>query len=120
MRGMRRLRSLVLAIVISAGLAAILMSRDLTRHHDIRPEDPFGATMVSMPAGGPLLVDSLRSGGEAEQAGLRVGDRIDAVDSRRPRSTRDVEKAFAAHHQVSLQVRRGGRTVALTVTSHRS
>lgn len=120
MRGMRRLRSLALAIALFAGLAAILMSRDLTRHHKVRPEDPFGATMVSMPAGGPLLVDSLRSGGEAEQAGLRVGDRIAAVDNRRPRSTSDVEKAFAAHHRVSLQVRRDGRTVGLTVTSHRS
>ena len=120
MRGMRRLRSLALGIVVLAGLAAIWMSRDIARHHYVGGEDPFGATMAPMSAGGPLLVDSLRSGGEAEQAGLRVGDRIDAVDSRHPRSTRDVEKAFAAHHRVSLQVRRGGRTVALTVTSHRS
>lgn len=120
MRDMRSLRSLVLVIVAAAGLAAMVMSRDLVYHRRAGQQDPFGATMVPMSAGGPLLIDSLRSGGEAEQAGLRVGDRVDAVDSRAARSGRDVEQALAAHHRITLHVRRAGRTLALTITSHRS
>lgn len=119
MTGMRPLRSLVLIIVIVAGAAAMLMSRNLASHRPDR-QDPFGATLVPASAAGPLLVDSLRSGGEAEQAGLRIGDRIEAVDSRAVRSRREVERALAAHHPVTLHVRRAGRTLAVTVTSHRS
>lgn len=119
MTGMRRLRSLVLIIVIVAGTAAMLMSRHLVSGARDR-QDPFGATLVPASAAGPLLVDSLRSGGEAEQAGLRVGDRIDAVDGRAARARRDVDRALAAHRQVTLHVRRAGRTLALTVISQGS
>lgn len=118
MNGMRSLRSLMLAIVVLAGIAAILLSRQVGYRHRI--EDPLGATLVPASARGPLLVDSLRSGGEAEHAGLRVGDRIEAVDSRAARSKRDVEHALATRHSVLLHVRRAGHRLPLIVTSHRS
>ncbi|WP_025560942.1 PDZ domain-containing protein [Sphingomonas sp. UNC305MFCol5.2] len=120
MNGMRSLRSLMLAIVVLAGIAAVLLSRQVGYRHQTGGEDSLGATLVPASAAGPLLVDSLRSGGEAEHAGLRVGDRIEAVGSRAARSKRDVEHALATHHSVLLHVRRAGHTLPLTVTSHRS
>ena len=119
MTSMRPLRSLMLIIVLVAGAIAILMSRDLTGHRDGRP-DPLGATLVPASSAGPLLVDSLRSGGEAERAGLHVGDRLETVDDRAVRSRGDIERALAAHHPVTLHVRRDGRTFALTISSDRS
>lgn len=119
MTGMRPLRSLVLVIVLLAGAIAMLMSRDLARHRDGR-QDPLGATLVPASSAGPLLVDSLRSGGEAERAGLHIGDRIEAVDNQAVRSRDDIERALAAHHPVTLHVRRDGRTFALTISSDRS
>lgn len=119
MPGMRPLRSLMLLIVVAAGAVAMVLSWNLPRHRDDR-QDPLGATLMPASAAGPLLVDSLRSGGAAEQAGLRVGDRIEAVDSRTARSKRDVARALRSHRPVILHVRRAGRTFALKIISHRS
>lgn len=119
MTGMRPLRSLVLMIVIVAGIAAMLMSRDFS-HHRTGRQDPLGATLVAASGAGPLLVDSLRSGGEAERAGLRVGDRIETIGNRAARSNGDLERALAVHDAVILHVRRAGRTLRLTITAHRS
>ncbi|NIJ21527.1 S1-C subfamily serine protease [Sphingomonas naasensis] len=119
MTDMRPLRSLLLVIVALAAAAALWLSLAVPRHRDDRL-DPLGATLMPASAAGPLLVDSLRSGGAAEQAGLRVGDRIVAVDGRAARSRRDVARALRSHRPVILHVRRAGRSFALKITSHRS
>ena len=110
MTGMRALRSLMLAIVALAGVAAMLLSGPLGfgyRRATVE-KDPLGATLVAASARGPLRVDSLRSGGEAEHAGLRLGDSIDAVNGRPARSTTEIAQALTKHNLAVLHVRRAG------------
>lgn len=64
------------------------------------------ATLVESP--GPV-VTSLRSGGKGEAAGLRVGDRVEAVNGRSSPSLRALAKdlRLARRGPMDIRVRRG-------------
>ncbi|WP_380876060.1 hypothetical protein ACFB49_07160 [Sphingomonas sp. DBB INV C78] len=72
-------------------------------------------TFGPMPGRHALVVTSLRSSGEAEQAGVRVGDQLEAVTHRRIdtiETLRRVVKASAGQ-MVSVQLRRGNEHYAI-------
>ena len=65
-----------------------------------------GFTVAVMPsAGGPLVITSLQSKGPAERAGLRVGDRLAAVDRYPVRSVREADRYLKANARSAVQLR---------------
>lgn len=84
---------------------------------------PLGLTVRGLGAGeaaaaapGAVLVTAIASGGRAERAGLRVGDRIVQVDSRALDGAADLEAALRDRSTAAvLVVLRDGTTVAMTL-----
>ena len=69
-----------------------------------------GVTLEDAIADRMPVVTSLRTHSEAERAGVRVGDRIDAVDGRQVRDVAALRAAVARHPgtiPVSLEIQRG-------------
>jgi putative serine protease PepD len=65
------------------------------------------------------LVQSVSSGGPADDAGLRSGDIVTAVGKTAIKGTNDLVAAIATHkpgERVTVSVRRGSQTVEVTVT----
>ena len=65
------------------------------------------------------LVQSVTSGGPADSAGLRAGDVVTALGSTPIRGTNDLVATIATHRpgdRVDATVRRGSRTIKVTVT----
>jgi S1-C subfamily serine protease len=117
---MRALRIVTALTLLAAMLAGVVAWRGVVAH---RPGggDRLGAVLTLAPGQRhTLLVDSLRSGGIAEQAGLRVGDRIEAIDARAPGDADAIGEALRAARHVALHVRRGNRTLDLNVPAMRS
>lgn len=70
-------------------------------------------------ARGPVRVNHVYRGGPADEAGLRPGDEIFAVDGREIRSTEDLLRVLASKHpreQVRLQIDRNGRERTIRAT----
>jgi S1-C subfamily serine protease len=65
------------------------------------------------------LVQSVTTGGPADQAGLRGGDIVTALGATPIKGTNDLVATIAAHRpgeRVTASVRRGGQTIKVTVT----
>ncbi|MBB5697880.1 PDZ domain-containing protein [Sphingomonas yantingensis] len=117
---MRALRVVTALTLLAAMLAGVLAWRGVVAHRR-EDRDWLGAVLTVAPGKRhTLLVDSLRSGGIAEQAGLRVGDRIETIDARAPADADAIGDALGAEAHVALHVRRGGRTLDLDVPATRS
>ena len=70
-------------------------------------------------ARGPVRINHVYRGGPADEAGLRPGDEIFAVDGREIRSTEDLLRVLASKHpreQVRLQIDRNGRERTIRAT----
>jgi diguanylate cyclase (GGDEF)-like protein len=103
----------LLAATLVVGIAAMLYFqtaealRSAERRLGFAPEEGNGA----------ILVDALNPGQPAERAGLRVGDRILAVDGIRMSRVSDYDQAADGYRPgkpVRLRVERGGRILELT------
>lgn len=117
---MRALRIVTALTLLAAVLAGVLAWRGVVAHRR-EDGDRLGAVLTAVPGERrTLLVDSLRHGGIAEQAGLRVGDRIEAIDARPPGDADAIGDALAAEPHVALHVRRGGRTLDFDMPATRS
>ena len=68
-------------------------------------------TFAPMPGAHALVVTSLRSEGQAEEAGVRVGDELEAVTHRRIDNAETLRRALraSAGQMVSVQLRRGNQ-----------
>lgn len=112
-RAPRRPRHLVLALLALAlaGLVAVMGEHGVfaTVGALAAPAIP-GVTVEDDAANAAMpIVTSLRSDGEAQRLGLRVGDRIAAIDGRPVRDAADLRRAIAhaSAGPVSLHIRRG-------------
>ncbi len=80
---------------------------------------PYLGVSTSDPATGTgAVVERVISGGPADDAGLRLGDRIVAVGGTRVSESADVATAVIAHEpgeRIDVRVRRGGSERTLTV-----
>ena len=111
-RALRQLRRALIVFLVVA-LAGALVSMRVMRASRTPDADMLGAT-VAAPAGGTpaaLTVTSLRAGGVAERAGIRVGDVVEAIDGHGATSLAPIEQAVASGDGVDLRVRRGVRAV---------
>ena len=111
-----------LAIGIGVVVAALLLVLVLAERGTFRPRD--GAVASTLP-GVTLdnsvdhmpVVTSVRSDGEAERAGIRAGDEIEAVDGHRVRDVAGLRSALLSDREdkLALHIRRGDTlwTVAL-------
>lgn len=77
------------------------------------PIDALGLTLTRAGQRGMLVVDSLRSRGDAERAGVRVGDLIEAVNGEPAASVRQVARALPVHRPIDFRVRRGDTALHL-------
>lgn len=83
---------------------------------------PFGAAVLygvpSMPA---PIVGLVSSGGAAEAAGIKPGDRIVAFDGKENPTWGDIrdDSMISPDHPVAIAVERGGQRIPLTVTPKR-
>ena len=117
---MRTLRVVTALTLLAAMLAGVLAWRGV-RAHRRDDDDRLGAVLTVAPGKRhSLLVESLQAGGVAARAGLRVGDRIEAIDARAPLDTEAIVDALGAARHVALHVRRGGRTLDLDMPATRS
>ena len=116
MTTLRMLGRAALAFLVLATLGA-LMSIHAMRAPRAAGPDATGATVVAAPAGLPagLVVTSLRAGGRAEAAGLRVGDVVERVDGHAPDSLAEVDRAVASGVDVDLVVLRDAAEVRMTM-----
>lgn len=117
---MRALRVATALMLLAAMLAGVLAWHGVVAHRR-GGQDRLGAVLTPMPGRRhALLVDSLRTGGLAERAGLRVGDRIEAIDARLPGDAEAIGDALGTRDHIALHVRRGARTLDLDVPATRS
>lgn len=118
MKAMRVLHLWGIAVLLVAAAGAAWAWHGLTQRAQVVADRSHGldATVANAPRA--LLVDSLREGGDAERAGLRVGDRIEAVDHQRVKSRTAIDRTLISHHHARLQVRRGGRALDIDVMTH--
>jgi len=68
---------------------------------------------------GPVRINHVYRGGPADEAGLRPGDEIFAVDGREIRSTEDLLRVLAGKHpreQIRLEIDRNGRERTIRAT----
>lgn len=80
--------------------------------------DPREALMYRLPQTG-LYVAAVSNGSAAQQAGLKVGDCILAVDGTEIAASSDLSAQLGKHHsgdQVSLRILRDGQETTITVT----
>lgn len=104
----------VVALLLAVALVTMLAERGAfaifgTATTTAAPPIP-GVTLDDTTADRTPVVTSLRTHGEAERRGVRVGDRIQAVDGRQVRDVAALRAALAKHSggvPVSLQIQRG-------------
>lgn len=86
----------------------------------IQPVTPALKSALSLPEGVQgVLVSALMPQGPAEQAGLRLGDVVTAINGTRVESSRQLLNLVAAlevSHQANFSVLRNGKTTELKVT----
>lgn len=110
MSELRLIRRLAEALALLALLAGALAL------HGFRADRSTGAAVTGATLTGMApVVTSLKDGGAADRAGLRVGDVIERVDGRVPGSLAQVEDAMASRHHADLAVRRDGHMVAVVM-----
>ena len=69
---------------------------------------------------GPVTVDSVAPGSEAERAGLKPGDVLLKVNGQSASPSADIESGLRVGAKVKLEVRRGGRTFELKFQAGRA
>lgn len=70
--------------------------------------------------GGPVTVDSVTPGSEAEQAGLERGDVLVLVNGQPAEASADMESVLRAGAKIKLRVRRGGHPLELKFNTGRT
>ncbi len=109
MNELRQIGRAASAMALLALLAAALALHALRDAH----AGPLHAAATL--AGSVPVVTSLQGGGAADRAGLRVGDVVEAIDGRAPRSLADVERVMASGKATALRIRRDGRELDVTL-----
>jgi putative serine protease PepD len=97
--------------IVAAELRALAQGRRVTH--------TYIGVSTSDAASGGALVESVAWDGPAARAGVRTGDNVTALAGTAVRSSGDFVAAVAARspdHRVLATVRRGGRTLRMTVT----
>ncbi len=110
-------RSVIYVFVALLALAA-LSAVGLAAAQDENAAPPYlGILVDEAPDGGVLVQDVVRNG-PADQAGLKKGDVLTAINDQdvSPDTIRDVLAAFAVGDVVTLSVERGGETLTLEAT----
>lgn len=85
-------------------------------NYEVRPRGFLGAELE--PAGKELVVKAVQAGGPAEKAGLKAGDRVQAVKGKSVASPDDLLEAMKKLPEgasVKLEVKRGQDTKQITV-----
>jgi S1-C subfamily serine protease len=112
------------AVGMIAAVAALLLVLMLAEHGTFRRSERVGTADATLPGvtlddGGDRMpvVTSVRSDGEAERAGIRAGDEIEAIDGRRVHDVATLRSAVVSgpRGKLALHIRRGDAlwTVAL-------
>lgn len=109
--------TLTAATIALIGITGTLISHDHARPRHMRPLDALGLTLSAGPRPGTMVVDSLRSEGNARRAGLKVGDVVDRVNGLRATSLRAVEQDLSRHEPVDFRVRRGKTDLDVVIAS---
>jgi S1-C subfamily serine protease len=96
----------------ASGLALLALLAGALAFHAMHAEQHHGAmrTAVTLAAGMPVVTSV-----PDDAAGLQVGDVVEAIDGRPPRSLAQVEQAVASEHPAAFRVRRDGRDVDVTM-----
>jgi S1-C subfamily serine protease len=90
----------------ASGLALLALLAAALAFHAIHVEQHGGAMRGAVTsAGGMPVVTSVPD----RDAGVQVGDVVEAIDGHPPRSLAQVEAAMASTHPAAFCVRRGGR-----------
>lgn len=120
LRGGNRLAVGVFAVVGALLLVLVLAERGTFRRADgmaIASSILPGVTLDNDGDDDMPVVTSVRSDGEAERAGIRAGDEIEAVDGHRVHDVAALRSAVVSDrdHKLALHIRRGDAlwTVAL-------
>lgn len=110
-------RSVIYAFVALLALAA-LSAVGLAAAQDENAAPPYLGIMVDEAPDGGVLVRDVVQNGPADQAGLKKGDVLTAINDQdvSPDTIRDVLAAFAVGDVVTLSVERGGETLTLEAT----
>jgi putative serine protease PepD len=96
-----------------------LVKSELAQLKAGRPVSHAYLGVSTSPAGAGALVQQVVSGSPADQAGIRAGDTVTAIDSTPIKGSGDLVAAIAAHasgDRVTLTVKRGSDTTKATVT----
>ena len=110
MNELRGIARAAAALAVLALVAALLAANGLWRRQG------EGAATIGVTLAGPQpVVTSLRTGGLADRAGLRVGDVVEAIDGRAAGSPDEAERAMALHRPGYLRIRRGPQELDLSV-----
>lgn len=110
-------RSVIYVFVALLALAA-LSAVGLAAAQDENAAPPYLGIMVDEAPDGGVLVRDVVQNGPADQAGLKKGDVLTAINDQdvSPDTIRDVLAAFAVGDVVTLSVERGGETLTLEAT----
>ncbi|WP_294393261.1 PDZ domain-containing protein [uncultured Sphingomonas sp.] len=116
---MRVIRHIAVVIILLAGICTILSLRLVRSGRDgsPHPAESMGAVLAPSVQPPMLVVDSLRVGGAAEQAGLRVGDLIETVDGDSVPSLAAADQALAGRGPLDIHVRRGKDEVDISIVT---
>lgn len=113
----RRRRTILLLSLAAAGLGA--EARRAWPDSDAAGTVAAGATLATSAGPAGLIVTSLRTGGLAANAGLRVGDVIDRIDGHRAPST-DMLAGAESGEAVAVHVAPRGDAGARTLVVRRT
>jgi putative serine protease PepD len=98
--------------IVKSELAALIAGRSVQHAYmGVSTGDAAGSTSGA-------LVAAVSSGGPAQQAGLRAGDLVTAIDGKPVKGSSDLVATIADHKpgdSISLQVHRGSQTITQTV-----
>lgn len=96
----------------ASGLALLALLAGALAFHTLHVEQHRGAPRTGVTlAGGMPVVTSVPD----RDAGVQVGDVVEAIDGRPPRSLAQVEQAMASERPAAFRVRRDGRELDVTL-----
>lgn len=100
---------LVFAVALAAllGVGVCVARLEHAQPPRAPPLDLFGVTLTGHARPGALVIESLSSQGAAQQAGLAVGDVVEAVNGALARSQSEVDRDLRLRTPVDFRVRRG-------------
>lgn len=105
-----------LGVLLLSGAPLLILSRfPVTATASPAQREPEGLTMADVEHPAAIVVTSVRTGGPAERGGIRVGDRVRAIDGQRLSSHRTARQWLQASSDCRLRfdlVRDGAPIVA--------